>query len=312
MKLDRIIEILRSNSIDFEIFGIHEEYFSIEYRLASLKQIIPNGIYFLSGNVDFPSCTIQRGIVLSEQKMLDENNLCIVVPNPQMVHYLLSNYVPTDAPSGIHPTAIISENAVLSNNLTIGAYCVIGNVRIGEGVVINHHVVLEDGVEIGSGTLIDSHSVIGAAGYAWVWAEDGKRIRQKQLGGVVVEENCCIGTDVTIVKGSLSENTIVGNGTIISHGSKIGHGCRIGKDVHFANNVSLAGNAVIGDKSFLGSACVISSNVHIAKATIVGAGAVVSKSVDEEHTTLAGVPARIIKRNNFEEKPKGVPKPLTD
>jgi len=77
-----------------------------------------------------------------------------------------------------------------------------------------------------------------------------------------------------------------------------------------ANNVSLAGNAEIGERTFLGSASVVSSNIKITKNCIVGAGAVVTKSVTQEYATLAGIPAEIIKIDNYKNKPKGVPKPF--
>ncbi|MBL0339983.1 MAG: hypothetical protein IPP71_03135 [Bacteroidetes bacterium] len=60
----------------------------------------------------------------------------------------------------------------------------------------------------------------------------------------------------------------------------------------------------------MGSGCVVSSNVKIGEGCIVGAGAVVHKSIEENYCTVAGVPATIIKRNNFESKPKGAPRPF--
>ncbi|HMT27869.1 MAG TPA: DapH/DapD/GlmU-related protein, partial [Bacteroidia bacterium] len=151
---------------------------------------------------------------------------------------------------------------------------------------------------------------IGARGMAWIWDEDGERVMQPQTGGVIIEEDCILGTGIAIVRGSLSENTIIGKGTVMAHGTKIGHGCVVGQHVHFANNVSLAGNAILGDRVFLGSGCVVSSNVKIGEGCIVGAGAVVHKSIEENYCTVAGVPATIIKRNNFESKPKGAPRPF--
>jgi len=171
-------------------------------------------------------------------------------------------------------------------------------------------VVIEDNVILKKNSFIDSNSVIGAAGLAWIWDSNGNRIIQPQLGGVIIGEDCILATDVTIVRGSLSENTNIGTGTVIAHGTKIGHGSIINDHVHIANNVSIAGNANVGERCFLGSACVISSNITIADNCIVGAGAVVAKNVTENYVTLAGVPAKIIKRSNYEDKPKGAPKPF--
>jgi UDP-3-O-[3-hydroxymyristoyl] glucosamine N-acyltransferase len=130
------------------------------------------------------------------------------------------------------------------------------------------------------------------------------------LGGVIIEEDCVLGSDISIVRGSLTENTVIGKGTVMAHGTKIGHGCKVGSYVHFANNVSLAGNCIISDRVFLGSACVVSSNVFLPTGCILGAGSVLNKSIEEEFVTLIGVPARVIKKNNFESKPNGAPKPF--
>lgn len=77
---------------------------------------------------------------------------------------------------------------------------------------------------------------------------------------------------------------------------------QIDEYVHMANNLSLAGNAIIGDRSFLGSACTASSNIHLQSDSILGSCALLNKNFNEKFCTFAGVPAKIIKRNNFETK----------
>ncbi|HNF72393.1 MAG TPA: DapH/DapD/GlmU-related protein, partial [Chitinophagaceae bacterium] len=201
-------------------------------------------------------------------------------------------------------------DAEIHSSVSIGPYCVLGRCTLSEGVELKSHVVIEDRVHIGARTRIDAHSAIGVPGMAWIWSQEGERIMQPQLGGVVIEEDCLLASDISVVCGSLSENTRIGKGTVIAHGSKIGHGAQIEEYVHMANNVSLAGNAVIGHHSFLGSASVISSNITLPAHSIVGAGAVVNKNFTESYLTLAGVPAQIIRKNNYEEKPRGVPKPF--
>jgi UDP-3-O-[3-hydroxymyristoyl] glucosamine N-acyltransferase len=278
------------------------------FRPASLKCIIPKGIYFIQDIEQAAIPTEQEAIYIVNKETATHAHQ-IIVDNPQLVHYKLSQCFQPKHESGIHPTAIVSPQAKLGEGISIGPYCIVGDCTLANQVVLKNHVVIEDGVTLGERCFIDSHSVIGASGLAWIWDEEGHRIMQPQLGGVVVEEDCILATDVTVVRGSLSENTRIGAGSVIAHGTKIGHGSQIGKQVHMANNVSLAGNATIGDYAFLGSACVISSNINVPRHAIVGASALVSKNFEEEYITLAGVPAAIIKRNNFEQKPKGAPQP---
>ncbi len=304
--LEKIVETLSDNGFSFNY--IENTKLNHDFQLASLKSLIDYGIYYLDGVYEEKVNEIKNSIIICSRSLETTNNL-FIVDNPQLVHYKLCAVFEKKFKFSIAKSTKINPNAIIAANVEIGENCVVENCVIEENVIIRHNVVIEDNVIIKKNTFIDSNSVIGAGGLAWIWDSNGERVMQPQLGGVVIEENCILATDVTIVKGSLSENTIIGKGTVISHGTKIGHGTQISRNVHMANNVSIAGNAVIGERSFLGSACVISSNVEVGKNTIVGAGAVVSKSNSEEYTTMAGVPAKIIKRNNFENKPNGAPKP---
>jgi UDP-3-O-[3-hydroxymyristoyl] glucosamine N-acyltransferase len=279
------------------------------FALASTKNKIERGLYFLTCEYKKETENIYNSVILVDYFPENKDtNSYIKVFNPQLVHYKLSSTFENKNTPGIHATAIINPRAVISHTAHIGPYCVIGDCIIEENVSLLGHITVNDNVVIKQNTVIEANSLIGARGMAWIWDENGERIIQPQLGGVIIEENCLLGSDISIVRGSLSENTIVGKGSVMAHGTKIGHGCKIGKFVHFANNVSLAGNADIGDRVFLGSACVISSNVKIAEGCIVGAGSVVIKSVEEKYSTIAGVPGKVIKKNNFKEKPNGAPK----
>ncbi|MBU3660470.1 MAG: hypothetical protein FGM14_11395 [Flavobacteriales bacterium] len=308
IKLEEILNFLKSNKIDFELV-LNDLDETTELSFASIKNIIKNGIYYLEKIEALANFEISESVIISNEN-IETRNCLIIVSNPQLVHYKLCSLVTKPVIYEIAASTKINQNALLAKNISIGENCVLGECIIEEGVVIKHNVVIEDNVWIKKNTFIDSNSVIGAGGLAWIWDNEGNRVIQPQIGGVVIEENCVLATDITVVRGSLSENTIIGKGTIISHGTKIGHGVQIEEEVHMANNVSIAGNAFIGKRCFLGSACVISSGVKIAENIIVGAGAVVNKSINEEYVTLAGVPAKVIARNNFETKPSGAPKPF--
>jgi UDP-3-O-[3-hydroxymyristoyl] glucosamine N-acyltransferase len=159
---------------------------------------------------------------------------------------------------------------------------------------------------IGAGTRIEPHCTIGATGVAWVWDDDGEqRVLQPQLGGVQIGREVFIGSDVSIVRGSVNELTEIGDYSVIAHGTKIGHGCRVGKHVHMANNVSLAGNVDVGDRVFLGSGAVVRPQARIAQQVTVGAGAVVVGNVLEAGIVVAGVPAKKIQCDR--DKLSGVP-----
>jgi len=306
-----IIEYLNDTKTNYYVDNIVSLSSDNKFNFASTKNVIKNGFYYIERGFDYFINEISNSIVLTNSKTLkSENNTIIYLEKPQLVHYKLASIREEPIKSGIHVTAIVSDKSKISKSAYIGPFCIIEECEIGENVQLLSNIRVNNNTVIKKGTVIESNCVIGARGMAWIWDESGNRIMQPQTGGVIIEENCLIGTDVSIVRGSLTENTQIGNHTVIAHGTKIGHGSNIGTYVHIANNVSLAGNAKIGDRTFLGSACVVSSNVEIASNCLVGAGAVVSHNMLQEYATIVGVPARIIKVNNFENKPKGAPKPF--
>lgn len=308
--LQDIIAFLNENDYKFDIHGQGTNDLN-SFTLANFYNIINKGLYFNIGGSSKYLSKLRSSVILSDTMPAEQyDNIIILVDYPQEIHYILTSLSAPQTEYGIHPTAIIGKNSQIAPDVAIGPYTVIeDHVIIGSGVTIGGGSKIYSNTLIKTNTTIDYNCNIGTSGMSWVWGRDGSRIIQPQLGGVIIEEDCVISTDISIVRGTLSECTTIGKGTVIAHGSKIGHGCQIGSYVHFANNVSLAGNAQIGDNSFLGSACVVSVGVKIPSSTIVGAGAVVTKNFSNSFLTLAGVPAKIIKQNNYLTKPTGAPQP---
>lgn len=310
MKVNEVFDFLDQEEIDFEILNSISVSDEIDLKFFSLRSPKNGGIYFNElETIDIPYKTLSNSILFCKKKFPDlTETIQIKVDNPQLVHYKLSSRSKEKRHPHIHSTAIISSEAKIGKDVSIGPYSIIGACQIEDGVEIRNNVTIEDNCYIGHNTVIDSNSVIGAEGLAWIWDENGQRIRQPQTGGVIIGSECYLGTDVTIVRGSLYENTMIGDGTLIAHGSKIGHGSVIESNVHLANNVSLAGSSHIMNRAFLGSACVISPHITVSEGTIVGAGAVVTKNFNEKYLSLAGVPAKIVNFDNRTKKPKGAPK----
>lgn len=306
LTLDAIESFLSKKNIEFTKRG---ELTSVD-KFCSLKKIEPNGLYYVVGNLtrDF-----QTSLILCDptRDQFDQENSYIIVENPQLVFYQLMNEFVPRQQGGINTSSTIDDNAVIADNVSIGANCVIGNAIIGKNSVIKANVVVHDGVTIGENCVISSSSVLGADGVAWIWDKENKvRVVQPQIGGVTLANNIYVGSNVTIVRGSVNEDTEIGEGTLIAHGSQLGHGVTIGRDVHIANNVAIAGNAIIQDRAFLGAGSVIVSQMSVAKDVVVGAGAVISRSINTEGITMIAMPARAIPSST--KRLTGVPEALTE
>lgn len=292
VEFGELLDTLEALNIDFRVDGRTGQC-KKSLSFKSFRALGPNGIYFYEQG-DLPEADLAGSIFISRDSVPLKGVLSILVSHPQVVYYKLMRALiePAGGGIGIHSTAIIDSEADIDPDVSIGPYCVIGKCRIGKGASFKSHVVVYDDVIIESDVCIESHSAIGATGVAWVWDPDsGERVVQPQTGGVVISRGCFLGTDITVVRGSVNENTFLGEHSVIAHGSKIGHGAYIGHRAHFANNVSVAGNVNLGDRCFLGSGCIIRPNIKLPSDTVVAAGAVVVKNVDSSGLVLSGVPA---------------------
>lgn len=92
----------------------------------------------------------------------------------------------------------------------------------------------------------------------------------------------------------------IGGGFSLQHGfstivaaKEIGENCRIFQQVTIGFNGTEA--PIIGDDVTITAGAIVIGGIHVENGVCIGAGAVVTHDVPE-HTVVAGVPARIIKR----------------
>jgi UDP-3-O-[3-hydroxymyristoyl] glucosamine N-acyltransferase len=269
-------------------------------KLSVLKNASSGTItYYVGDNIEHVSHLKDCILICKEDfnpKL--ENVKFIYTEDPQLYFYKLSRKV--DNNYTFNQMYEIGKNTEIHSSCIIGDGVVIGdNVSIGPNTVIYSKTIIRDNVRV------DANCTIGAEGMMWVWENDEK-VFLKQLGGVIIEENCIIGSNSVIVRGSANENTILNNDVNMAPGCMIGHGCQIGKYSHFANGVKLGGSSSIGDYNFLGSGSIISAGVKICvEDVIIGAGSTVLNDI-KESGVYVGTPAKKIKESV--NKLSGIPK----
>ena len=223
----------------------------------------------------------------------------IVVDDPQLHFYKLShkaknNFIFSDDGYSFGEDCEIHKSAVIGLGVTIG-----NNVSIGPNSVIYSNTEIGDNVQIGA------NCTIGAEGMMWVWDDDVK-VFLKQLGGVKIGNDCIVGSNSSIVRGSANELTILEDGVNMAPGCCIGHGTFIGKQTHLANNVSTGGSSYISEYCFIGSSAVVSPGVVIGSIDVtLGSGGVMVKSIEESGVYI-GIPAKLLKK--ADGNLRGVPK----
>ena len=239
-------------------------------------------------------------IICSDNLKLTEadyqDKTLIQVTNPRLTFSrLLQKYFTQMPKSGIHPTAIISKEAVIGSEVYIGPYSFIENCRIGDRTIIDGHVFIHNGTIINKDVIIHAGVVIGAETMGFERNEIGEWEKFPQISGVIIEEDVELGANSVICRGSLND-TLIGKGTKLDNLVRIGHGVRIGKYCIIIAGAVICGSVKIGDHTWIGPHACIRESIRIGNQVLVGMGAIVQKDVDD-NLVVMGSPARPIREN---------------
>lgn len=209
---------------------------------------------------------VHAGAVIVEKEVPAGDNTLVVVENPRLAFsQLLVLFHPRQSvASGIHPTAIIDDSAVIGKDTAVMAYAVIGkNVKIGDHCTIYPSVFIGDNVTIGSGTtiypgavihencvlgqrdVIRAHAVIGGEGFGFA-TENGKHTRIPQIGNVEIGDDVEIGACTCIDNATLG-STKVASGTKVDNLVHLGHNVEIGEDCFIIAQTGIAGSTKAGN-----------------------------------------------------------------
>ena len=208
----------------------------------------------------------------------------------------------------IHPTSIISDHAILGENIFIGPFNYISDgVRIGNNVVIESHCALQADVQIGDDSTIhagciirrgsiigkrcriQSNTVIGSDGFGYAKTETGGWYKIIQTGIVVIDDDVEIGASATIDNATLGE-TRINPGVKIDNLVHIGHGCNIGPQTLLCAQVGIAGSTTVGKNVILAGQVGAAGHLTIGDNVIAIAQTGIPNSV-ESGAIISGSPA---------------------
>lgn len=151
----------------------------------------------------------------------------------------------------IHPTALISDEALLDPSVEVGPYVIVeGAARIGPGCRLEAHCQVLGSTEIGEGTCIGRAAIIGGD-------PQDLGFKRETQSGLVIGKNNTIREHVTIHRGS-----------------KPGSATRLGDHNFLMAGAHLAHDVILGDRNILANACLLAGHITVGNNTFIGGGAV--------------------------------------
>ena len=247
-------------------------------------------------------------ITFTEKEFQSTNASCVIVPqdfsqtldcptisvkNPKLAFAKIAEILhpPKKRESIIHPSAVISQNAKLGEDLFIGAFCCIGdnteigdgsqfragakvgdNVKIGKNCVLHPNVFVEDNCTIGDNVILHSGVVIGADGFGYVRDGANGYVKFPQIGTVIIENDVEIGANSCIDRGALGE-TRIGEGTKIDNLVQIAHNVQVGKRVVIAAQTGISGSTILEDDCVIGGQVGMGDHARVLTGAIIGSQA---------------------------------------
>lgn len=169
----------------------------------------------------------------------------------------------------ISRSAKIYPEAVIGNDVSIGAHCVVEPFTvIGSGTVLADHVF------IGSG------SKIGAESFYHAYDEWEGFSHFTGCGRTLIGEGTHIGSHSVVQRGTISD-TEIGSHCMIGNCIDIGHDVKIGDHCKIVSQTGIAGNAILGNHVTVYGQAGISNDVVVGNHVTIKAKTIVSKSIED-------------------------------
>lgn len=216
-------------------------------------------------------------------------------------------YPETKKGAEIHPSAYVSETAVIGENVSIGANAtVLDDVLIGDGTEIGAGTTICEGVKIGENCRVFSNVTlqccivgnrtilhpgvrIGQDGFGFAMGASG-HLKVPQLGRVIVGDDVEIGANTTVDRGT-GPDTVIGPGCKIDNLVQLGHNVQLGAGCIVVAQVGISGSTQLGNFVVLGGQVGVAGHLTIGDGSQVAAQSGVTRSTGPG-SKIGGTPAQ--------------------
>ncbi|MBT7979262.1 MAG: UDP-3-O-(3-hydroxymyristoyl)glucosamine N-acyltransferase, partial [Rhodospirillaceae bacterium] len=192
----------------------------------------------------------------------------------------------------------ISPGAIVMAEARLGAHCAIGaNATIGPGVVLGDGCIIGANVslshcQLGDRVTIHPGARIGQDGFGFAIDPNG-HIKVPQVGRVLIGDDCDIGANSTIDRGSMRD-TVIGPGCWIDNLVQIGHNVELGRGCVIAAMTGISGSTTVGNFVAMGGQVGLAGHLNIGDGVQIAAQSGIMADVPPG-LTICGTPAVPIK-----------------
>lgn len=309
-KLNEIIDFIKpfvlENKINFN--------FPIE-DISSLEKKRKNSLIFSNISLDSNSFNSDDICVITDVKenlSNNFNNIILVDQLSETYNHILNSLFYHDDDNSFPDQFDYKNGSYVSKFSDIDRSAVIGvnsvicrGVKIGSGCIIKNNVVIKNSI-IGSNVIISDNTSIGTTGFGFDFKKRGSRFLNPQIGIVIIEDNCHIGSSCTIDRGKI-DTTFIGKNSMIDNLVHIAHNVHVGENACIAAQTGISGSVIIGSNSTIGGQVGFAGHINIGNNVIIAAKSGVTKNI-KDNSIVAGFPAidiKLWKRKIINERKNG-------
>ena len=164
----------------------------------------------------------------------------------------------------VHPTAVVSPEAAIGDNVEIGAFAIVeGPVNVGPDCVIRPHACLIGPLKMGRGNSVYSGAILG---------ERPQHLKYNgEATSVEIGDGNIFREHVTVHRGTThSWKTVIGNNNFFMVHSHIAHDCVVGDHCLLTNGSMLGGHCIMQDRAILAGNAACQQFVRIGRLAMLG------------------------------------------